>query len=112
MLYVYNTLSRQKEQFVPINPENIRMYVCGMTVYDHCHVGHARVLVVFDTVYRHLSALGYPVTYVRNITDIEDKIIQSRSMKTEKPLIPFNSSDFIQARCTKIARHALVRAAS
>ena len=72
---LYNTLTRQKEEFVPLNPENVRMYVCGMTVYDYCHLGHARVLVVFDIIARWLRQHGYPLTYVRNITDIDDKII-------------------------------------
>ena len=75
MLTIYNSLSRQKEVFEPIVPGQVRMYVCGMTVYDYCHIGHARVLVVFDVVYRFLKHLGYDVTYVRNITDIDDKII-------------------------------------
>ena len=72
---LYNTLTRQKEEFVPLNPENVRMYVCGMTVYDYCHLGHARVLIVFDMIARWLRQHGYPLTYVRNITDIDDKII-------------------------------------
>ena len=76
MLRIYNSLSRQKEDFVPIEPGRVRMYVCGMTVYDYCHVGHARVLVVFDVVQRWLRASGLHVTYVRNITDIDDKIIR------------------------------------
>jgi cysteinyl-tRNA synthetase len=76
MLRLYNTLSRTKEDFVPIEPGRVRMYVCGMTVYDYCHVGHARVMVVFDVVQRWLRASGYAVTYVRNITDIDDKIIR------------------------------------
>ncbi len=75
MLQIYNSLVRQKQEFVPIEPGKVRMYVCGMTVYDLCHLGHARVLVVFDVMVRHLRALGYEVTYVRNITDIDDKII-------------------------------------
>jgi cysteinyl-tRNA synthetase len=75
MLKLYNSLSRTKETFVPIEPGKVRMYVCGMTVYDYCHLGHARVLVVFDVIVRHLRSLGYEVTYVRNITDIDDKII-------------------------------------
>ncbi|RRD88983.1 cysteine--tRNA ligase [Conchiformibius steedae] len=75
MLTVYNTLTRRKEPFVPLNPQNVRMYVCGMTVYDYCHLGHARVLVVFDMIARWLRQHGYPLTYVRNITDIDDKII-------------------------------------
>lgn len=75
MLTIYNTLTRQKEPFTPIDPQNVRMYVCGMTVYDYCHLGHARVMVVFDMIARWLRARGYPLTYVRNITDIDDKII-------------------------------------
>lgn len=75
MITIYNTLTRQKEPFAPIDPENVRMYVCGMTVYDYCHLGHARVMVVFDMIARWLRECGYPLTYVRNITDIDDKII-------------------------------------
>jgi len=75
MLTIYNTLTRQKEPFAPIDPKNVRMYVCGMTVYDYCHLGHARVMVVFDMIARWLRGCGYPLTYVRNITDIDDKII-------------------------------------
>lgn len=75
-MHIYNDLTRSKEKFRPIEPGKVRMYVCGMTVYDLCHLGHARVMVVFDVVYRYLQALGYDVTYVRNITDIDDKIIQ------------------------------------
>ncbi len=76
MLRIHNSLTRSKEVFVPLEPGKVRMYVCGMTVYDWCHVGHARVLVVFDMVQRWLRASGYRVTYVRNITDIDDKIIR------------------------------------
>jgi cysteinyl-tRNA synthetase len=76
MLKIYNTLARDKQEFVPIEPGKVGMYVCGMTVYDYCHLGHARVLVVFDMVYRWLKASGYEVNYVRNITDIDDKIIK------------------------------------
>ncbi len=79
MLQIYNSLTRTKERFVPIEPGRVRMYVCGMTVYDYSHIGHARVLVVFDTVVRYLRAAGYRVTYVRNITDIDDKIIRRAS---------------------------------
>lgn len=75
MTTIYNTLTRQKEPFAPIDPKNVRMYVCGMTVYDYCHLGHARVMVVFDMIARWLRECGYPLTYVRNITDIDDKII-------------------------------------
>jgi cysteinyl-tRNA synthetase len=73
---IFNTLTREKQTFVPMQPGKVRMYVCGMTVYDYCHVGHARVMVVFDMVQRWLRASGYEVTYVRNITDIDDKIIK------------------------------------
>src|SRR3990172_226253 len=76
MLHIHNSLTKTKEPFIPIEPGKVRLYVCGMTVYDYCHLGHARVLVVFDTVVRYLRALGYQVTYVRNITDIDDKIIR------------------------------------
>ena len=76
MLKIYNSLKREKQVFTPIEANKVRMYVCGMTVYDYCHLGHARVMVVFDMVYRWLKASGYDVTYVRNITDIDDKIIK------------------------------------
>ncbi|RTL47342.1 MAG: cysteine--tRNA ligase, partial [Rhodocyclaceae bacterium] len=76
MIKLYNTLDREKQTFVPIEPGKVRMYVCGMTVYDYCHLGHARVMVVFDMVARWLRASGYEVNYVRNITDIDDKIIK------------------------------------
>ena len=76
MLKIYNTLTRDKQDFIPIEPNKVRMYVCGMTVYDYCHLGHARVMVVFDMVSRWLRASGLDVVYVRNITDIDDKIIK------------------------------------
>ncbi len=75
MLKLYNSLTKKEEIFTPINPGQVRLYVCGMTVYDLCHLGHARVMVVFDTLVRYLRQQGYQVTYVRNITDIDDKII-------------------------------------
>ena len=75
MLKIYNSLTNQKEEFKPIHAGKIGIYVCGMTVYDYCHLGHARVMVVFDSVIRYLRYSGYDVTYVRNITDIDDKII-------------------------------------
>jgi cysteinyl-tRNA synthetase len=83
MLKIYNTLARDKQEFKPIEPNKVRMYVCGMTVYDYCHLGHARVMVVFDMVYRWLKASGYDVTYVRNITDIDDKIIKRAAENKE-----------------------------
>jgi cysteinyl-tRNA synthetase len=75
-LRIHNTLTRSLEAFVPLEPGHVRMYVCGITVYDLCHLGHARMILAFDTVYRWLLASGWRVTYVRNITDIEDKIIK------------------------------------
>jgi len=75
-LQVYNSLSRQKETFQPLEAGKVGMYVCGVTVYDQCHVGHARVMVVFDIIYRWLQTSGYAVSYVRNFTDVDDKIIQ------------------------------------
>ncbi len=83
MLQIYNTLTRKKENFVPLAPGKVRMYVCGMTVYDYCHLGHARVLVVFDMVQRWLRTSGFEVTYVRNVTDIDDKIIQRAARNGE-----------------------------
>ena len=75
MLHLYNTLTQQKEEFTPIEAGKIRMYVCGVTTYDYCHLGHGRMLVVFDVIVRFLRFCGFDVTYVRNITDIDDKII-------------------------------------
>ena len=75
-LRIHNTLTRRLEPFVPLEAGHVRLYVCGITVYDQCHLGHARMILAFDTVYRWLLASGYRVTYVRNITDIEDKIIR------------------------------------
>ena len=75
-LHIYNTLSRELEHFLPLEPGRVRMYVCGMTVYDLCHLGHARSMVAFDVVQRWLKCCGLHVTYVRNITDIDDKIIK------------------------------------
>ena len=83
MLRVYNSLTRTKDEFVPIEPGRVRIYVCGMTVYDLCHLGHARVLVVFDVIVRYLRSRGYQVTYVRNITDIDDKIIARAAERGE-----------------------------
>jgi cysteinyl-tRNA synthetase len=75
-LRIFNTLNRQTEVFSPIEPNHVRMYVCGITIYDYCHVGHARMMVAFDVIYGWLRALGYRVSYVRNVTDIDDKIIK------------------------------------
>ena len=85
MLKIYNSLTRAKETFTPIFPGKVGMYVCGMTVYDLCHVGHARFMMAFDVVYRWLDTLGYKVTYVRNVTDIDDKIIK-RALERNIPI--------------------------
>jgi cysteinyl-tRNA synthetase len=95
MLQIHNSLTRRKEPLAPIEPGKVRMYVCGMTVYDYCHLGHARVMVVFDVVYRYLRALGYEVTYIRNITDIDDKIIR-RAAEAGEPMGALTER-FIQA---------------
>lgn len=85
-LFVYNTLTRKKEKFVPKDPENVRMYVCGPTTYNFIHLGNARPIVVFDTVRRYLEFLGYNVTYVQNFTDVDDKIINKSKETNEEPL--------------------------
>ncbi len=85
MLQIQNSLTGRKEVFKPLEPGKVRMYVCGITVYDYCHLGHARMLIVFDVVRRHLEASGYDVTFVRNITDIDDKIIQ-RAQANGEPM--------------------------
>ena len=95
MLKIYNSLAREKQDFVPRETGKVSMYVCGMTVYDFCHLGHARVMVVFDMVYRWLRQMGYQVKYVRNITDIDDKIIQRANENGET--IQVLTERFIQA---------------
>ena len=84
-LRIYNTLSRELETFTPLEANHVRMYVCGMTIYDLCHVGHARMMMAFDVIYGWLRTLGYRVTYVRNITDIDDKIIK-RALERGMPI--------------------------
>lgn len=83
-LNIYNTLTRQKEEFKPLQAGKVGMYVCGMTVYDFCHMGHARVMVSFDVIVRYLRHCGYDVNYIRNITDIDDKII-NRAVENNEP---------------------------
>ena len=85
MLQVYNTLGRISEPFEPREPGKVGLYVCGITVYDHCHVGHARAMIVYDVLYRHLLASGFEVSYVRNITDVDDKIIERAARNGETP---------------------------
>lgn len=82
-LQLYNTLSRQKETFQPLEPGKINMYVCGITVYDYCHIGHARVMVSFDVITRYLRSQGWDVNYVRNITDVDDKIFNRANENDE-----------------------------
>ena len=83
MLKIHNSLAREKQDFIPLTPGKVKIYVCGMTVYDYCHLGHARMMVVFDMVQRWLQASGLDVTYVRNITDIDDKIIKRAQENNE-----------------------------
>lgn len=85
MLTIYNTLGRRKEPFTPLREGHVGLYVCGITVYDHCHIGHARAMLVYDVLYRHLLASGFDVTYVRNITDVDDKIIARARSQGETP---------------------------
>ena len=95
MLKIYNTLTNQKEAFKPINPSSVGIYVCGMTVYDFCHMGHARVLVMFDVITRHMRHTLPEVKYVRNITDIDDKII-NRSIENQEDIYSLTNR-FIEA---------------
>ena len=97
MLQIFNTLTRKKESFVPLVPGKVSMYVCGITIYDFCHVGHARTYVAFDVMNRYLRFCGYDVTYVRNITDVDDKIIKRANENGE-------SCDALTARYT-VAMH-------
>lgn len=85
MLHLYNTLSRRKEPFKPLQERHVGLYVCGITVYDDCHVGHGRVMIVYDVLFRHLQSIGYMVKYVRNITDVDDKIIRRAAENDESP---------------------------
>ena len=107
MLKIYNTLTRDKQTFTPIEPNKVRMYVCGMTVYDFCHLGHARVMVVFDMVTRWFRASSYEVTYVRNITDIDDKIIKRAN--ENKETIGDLTQRFITAMDEDSARLGIIR---
>ena len=107
MLKIYNSLSREKQTFIPIETGIVRMYVCGMTVYDYCHLGHARVMVVFDMISRWLRASDYQVTYVRNITDIDDKIIKRANENGET--IGVLTQRFIDAMDDDSARLGIIR---
>ncbi len=107
MLTIYNTLAREKQAFKPIEPGKVSMYVCGMTVYDYCHLGHARVMVVFDMVNRWLTESGYDVNYVRNITDVDDKIILRANENNES--IAALTERFIAAMNEDAAALAVLR---
>ena len=85
-LRIHNTLTNKKEEFVPIVPGKVTMYVCGVTVYDDIHMGHARSIIVFDVVNRYLRSLGYDVTFVTNFTDVDDKIINRANERGIEPL--------------------------
>src|SRR5574340_1715959 len=80
-LRIYNTMTAKKEDFVPLSGNRVGIYVCGITAYDLCHIGHARSTIVFDMIYRYLRYRGYEVTFVRNFTDIDDKIINKANQE-------------------------------
>jgi len=107
MIRIYNSLTGQKEELKPITPGHVRMYVCGITVYDYLHIGHARMMTVFDTVYRYLRYRGLKVTYVRNITDIDDKIIR-RAAENGEPMTAL-SERFIDAMNEDTERLGILR---
>jgi len=107
-MQLYNTLTRNKEEFIPLHPGKVNMYVCGITAYDYCHIGHARSAVVFDVLVRQLRRLGYEVTFTRNFTDVDDKIINRARQEgtTEKEL----AGRFIQAFYEDMDRLGVLRA--
>ena len=107
MIRIYNSLTREKQELRPIEAGALRMYVCGLTVYDYVHIGHARMLLVFDMVSRYLRHRGYRLTYVRNITDIDDKIIR-RAAENGEPIEALTQR-FIDAMNEDSERLGLVR---
>ena len=82
---IYNTLTRKKEEFIPVDPGEIKMYVCGPTVYNYIHIGNARPYIIFDTVRRYFEYKGYQVKYVQNFTDVDDKIIKRAQEEKQQP---------------------------
>src|SRR5579864_1944858 len=107
MIRIHNSLGGIREELKPINPGTLRMYVCGLTVYDFVHIGHARMLLVFDVVSRYLRHRGYRLTYVRNITDIDDKIIR-RAAENGEPIDALTAR-FIEAMNEDCARLGILR---
>ena len=107
-LRVYNTMSGRKEEFEPISPPKVGMYACGVTVYDFCHIGHARAAVAFDVIARYLRYAGYDLTYVRNYTDVDDKIIN----RSNEQGIPWEelARTFIEAHDVDMASLGVQRA--
>src|SRR5438128_9088361 len=103
MIRIHNSMTGEKEPLKPINPGKLRMYVCGLTVYDYVHIGHARMLTVFDVVSRYLRHRGYRLTYVRNITDIDDKIIR-RAAENGEPIAALTQRfiDAMNADCERL----------
>ncbi|MFK8015518.1 MAG: cysteine--tRNA ligase [Gammaproteobacteria bacterium] len=106
-LTFYDSLQRKKVPFTPLKPPHVGIYVCGLTVYDYCHIGHARMLVAFDTIVRHLRASGFDVTYVRNITDIDDKIIARANENGES--VEALTARFIEAMDEDCAALSILR---
>ena len=102
MIKIYNSLAQEKQAFIPIEPNKVSLYVCGVTVYDYCHIGHARTYTAFDVIIRYFKYCGYEVRYVRNITDIDDKIIKRAAENGESP-------DALVARFTKIMHEEFAR---
>src|SRR6201989_3045559 len=107
MIRIHNSMTGEKEPLKPINPGQLRMYVCGMTVYDYIHIGHARMLTVFDMVSRYLRYRGFDLTYVRNITDIDDKIIR-RALENKETMLAF-ADRMIQAMDEDTGKLGLAR---
>ena len=108
-LRIHNTLTRALETFTPLEPNRVRMYVCGITVYDLCHVGHARMMIAFDVIYRWLRALGLDVTYVRNITDIDDKIIR-RALERKMPIRALTDEMVAEMHAAEATQEKIMRA--
>ncbi|MBV8306995.1 MAG: class I tRNA ligase family protein, partial [Gammaproteobacteria bacterium] len=107
MIRIHNSLSGQKQELQPLEPGKLRMYVCGLTVYDYVHIGHARMLLVFDVISRYLRHRGYRLTYVRNITDIDDKIIR-RAAENHEPFEAL-AQRFIDAMNEDCERLGIIR---